>query len=104
MMRMSTFVDDMELTGRAEVMGVREKSHRFPNGYDGTYIFKTKEDCEEFINKFSYNKDGFEPFGVDADWETETKPIGGSYKHHYLLVDKQYYPLPRERMLLANDD
>lgn len=96
MMRMSTYLEDLENAGSAVIMGFRDKSERFPNGYPGTYVFETKEDCDEFIHKYSYANEGFEPFGIEADWNTETQPIGGSYKHHYLLVDKEYFTLPAE--------
>lgn len=99
MMRLETFLDDIELVGKAEVMGFRSQSKKHPNGFLGAYVFKTKEDCEEFIHSMSYKDEGFEAFGIEADWESDTTVISGTCKWHTLNVDKEYFPLPKERML-----
>jgi hypothetical protein len=48
---MSTYLEDLENAGSAVVMGFRDKSERFPNGYLGTYVFKTVEDAMRITEK-----------------------------------------------------
>lgn len=63
--------------------------------YEGGYAFRTYEDAMRRIDE-AYPDWGFDVFGMEADWDTETEPSEEGWWHH-LLVDAPVIDLLQER-------
>lgn len=63
--------------------------------YAGGIAFKTKEEAQLFI-EITGNKE-WEVFGLDADWEKDTVPVGN---HETVLTGCEYHRLIHDRPIV----
>ena len=81
--------------GEVTKIGYRKEGDKgIPEGYSGGYAFKTAEDALRRITE-AYSDTNYIVFGLDADWETQTKLATDGWWHNLqvdskvIIMDKQ---------------